>query len=90
MPRLIQSLRIDPTTGWLYVASVDILEQRVIYAYNEKHELEVAFCDTWAKGKDVDVRLEKATAGGRIDIDEGGTRILVVDSSDLCKEGPAH
>jgi hypothetical protein len=69
---LIQSVRIDNNTGWLYVSCVNILEQKVIHAYTETRELALSFCDTWAKDKDVDVRIEQATAGGHMDIDEDG------------------
>jgi hypothetical protein len=68
----IRSLRFDKTTGWIYIASLDILEQKIIHAYGPDQKYLFSFCDSYAVGQDIDVRIEQAFAGGTIDIDDSG------------------
>jgi len=48
------------------------MSQLIIHRFSPSGELLASFCDSYAKGKDVDWRVEQVLAGGTIDIDNDG------------------
>lgn len=70
---LIWGVELDRATGWIYESSLDILEQKVIHVFDRSGLPVLTFCDSFGKGTDLDVRVERALGGGAIDIDGVGT-----------------
>lgn len=57
--------------GNIFLSFFEVFDQNIIHKYdcNGKHLL--SFCDSYAKGTDIDVRIENIFAGGRFDIGTG-------------------
>jgi hypothetical protein len=70
----VRSLRVNAGVG-IYLSCLDILEQKVVHKYSDAREFMLSFCDSYAVGEDIDIRIEQAYAGGFIDIGMNG-RIL--------------
>jgi hypothetical protein len=68
---LVRSICVDPKSG-IYISCFDALEQQMIHKYDFAYNRLFSFCDSYAVGKDVDVRVEDVCAGGMIDIGENG------------------
>ncbi|MCP4545736.1 MAG: hypothetical protein GY835_04605 [bacterium] len=58
--------------GCLYVSSSNLMEQKIIHKYNSDHKWVSSYCNSFAVGQNVDVRLERVGAGGFIDLTSDG------------------
>lgn len=67
----VRSLRIDLGVG-IYLSCLDILEQKVLHKYDSNYEFVRSFCDSYAAGEDVDLRIEQTYGGGAIDLGPDG------------------
>jgi len=57
----------------VYVSCFDVFEQKVIHVYSVSSGRKVAsFCDSYAVGQDVDVRIEQTFGGGTFSVGAGG------------------
>lgn len=65
----LKSIEFD-SSGNMYVSVLDIMEQTMIHKYSPQGELVRSFCDSYAKGLDIDVRVESVFASGDIDISD--------------------
>ena len=68
---MVRSVRIDENTG-IYLSCFTVFEQQIVHKYSFEHERLFSFCDSYAIGQDIDVRVERVCAGGDIDIDDEG------------------
>ncbi len=63
-----RGLRVATGDG-IYVSCLDILEQRIIHKYGDRdYRPLVSFSESYAKGKDIDTRIESTYGGGVIDL----------------------
>lgn len=67
----VRSLRVNLGIG-IYLSCLDILEQKVLHRYGDDHELIRSFCDSYAVGKDIDIRVERSLGGGFFDLGPDG------------------
>jgi len=72
----VQSIRVDTAFG-IYLSCFHFFSQQIIHKFSltldlDQSSLVASFCDSYAAGKNVDVRLEQSLAGGTIDIDDTG------------------
>jgi hypothetical protein len=65
----VMDLKLD-SAGNLFVCSFEVFDQNIIHKYNPQGEYLISFCDSYAKGTEIDVVIEGTFAGGHIDIDE--------------------
>lgn len=56
--------------GNIFLSFFEIFDQNIIHKYDSNGEHLISFCDSYAKGKDIDVRAENTFAGGHFDIDK--------------------
>jgi hypothetical protein len=68
---VVRSIRVHANMG-VYLSCFTVFEQKIIHRYNYDHQRLFSFCDSYAIGQDIDVRVELACAGGDIDIDDEG------------------
>ena len=68
---VIRSIKVD-AGGNVFVSCFDVFERLIIHKFNDKGIHVASFCDSYAAGQDVDVRIERTLAGGAIDIDDQG------------------
>jgi hypothetical protein len=66
-----RSIRVNKNAG-IYISCLDIFEQRIVHKYDFDHNRVSSFCDSYAIGEELDVRVEENFAGGAIDIDKEG------------------
>jgi hypothetical protein len=68
---LIRSIRVGSRDD-IFISCFDVYKQNIIHNYSLEHGLLVSFCESYAKGKDEDVRIENVVSGGSIDTDTSG------------------
>lgn len=67
----IHSLAVA-TSEEIYISCFEIFEQRVLHKFSLERGILFSFCDSYAVGQDIDVRIESAYSGGQVDIDDRG------------------
>jgi len=68
---VVRSIRVDANAD-LFVSCLDIYDQKVIHKFNQAHEPAGSFCDSYAAGSEIDVRIEAVYGGGSLDLDAQG------------------
>jgi len=67
----VRSIRVDDS--YIYTCCIDVLEQTVIHKYDKNTgDYITSFGDSYAKGKDIDTRVERVFGGGFIDLNSDG------------------
>jgi hypothetical protein len=69
---IVRSVR-TAGNGECLISCFDILDQMIIHRYNANHERVLSFCESYAMGDNIDVRIEQVYAGGAIDTDKDGS-----------------
>lgn len=69
---IIRSIKIA-ADGSVYLSCFEPLAQQIIHRYDSSHRYVTSFCDSYAIGQDVDVRIETVFAGGPIDLSPDGS-----------------
>ena len=67
----VRSLKTD-RSGNIFISALEILDQKAIHKFSPEGEKLLSFCDSYATGDEVDLRVEAAYGGGAIDIDDDG------------------
>jgi hypothetical protein len=71
----IMGMAVD-ADGSLYVSSFNQLEQKLVHKYGPDHKWILSFCDSFAVGQDIDVRVERFAAGGSIGLTTDGNLLF--------------
>lgn len=71
----IRGMAVD-TDGSLYVSSCNLIEQKLVHKYGPDHKWIMSFCDSFAVGQDIDVRVERFAAGGSIGLTSDGNLLF--------------
>ncbi len=64
---IIRAIRVAPN-GTIFVSCFEPVDQQIIHEYDSSYHFMRSFCDSYAIGQDLDVRIEGVFAGGPIDI----------------------
>lgn len=68
----IRSINVLPAEA-VFICALDIMEQKVVHKFSlEDGKLVISFCDSYAVGQHVDVRIEQVYGGGVMDISDDG------------------
>jgi hypothetical protein len=68
----IRSMDVD-AEGNVFLSCFEVFDQHLIHKFKNDGTFLFSFCDSYAVGQDVDVRIERILAGGALDIDESGS-----------------
>jgi len=67
LSNLVRSIRVIREDG-IYLSCFEMYDQLIIHKYDFEGAKVLSFCDSYAKGRDIDVRIENTFAGGALDV----------------------
>lgn len=66
----VRTVRVTRTN--IFVSCFEVLDQKIIHVFDLNSRPVLSFCDPYAVGQDIDLRIESTYAGGYIDLDSEG------------------